>query len=368
VTKHRAALGFLAALTGLALYLCYLLFVPFLKPIVSAVILAIIFFPIQSRMSRWIRNRNISAMLSTIAVILLLVLGSVFLGGAIVSGLRDVYKALAGSSGNSGHAELLRIVERATAYFNRYVPVSIPDLHDAFLTQAEKAVSGTLAAITGVLGSITSLIANAFVAFFVLFFLLRDGKSILRRAAVLLPLRPDQAARLFGCVKETLNAIVYGTLAIAAVQGILTGIGFWFLGVSSAALWGMVTGLCALVPVIGTAFVMLPAMLLLILGGHWIKSLILLVWALAVVHPVDNLWRPYLIGERVKLSTLYVFFALLGGLQSFGALGVFIGPIVLALTMALFRFLREEQRAGKLKSPEDAQSAAQSIPSRVAKE
>jgi predicted PurR-regulated permease PerM len=74
--------------------------------------------------------------------------------------------------------------------------------------------------------------------------------------------------------------------------------------------------------------------------------LILLVWAVAVVHPVDNVLRPYLIGERVKLSTLYVFFALLGGLTTFGALGVFIGPLILAVTIALFRFLREEKRAG----------------------
>ncbi len=368
MTKHKTALVFLAALMGIALYLCYLLFAPFLKPIVSAVILAIIFYPVQTQMSRWIRNRNFSAMLSTIAVVLLLVLGTVFLGGAIVSGLRDVYKSLAANSSNGGRVDLLRILDRATEYINRYVPVSIPDLHDAILTQAEKAVSGALAAVTGVLGSITSLIGNAFVAFFILFFLLRDGKFILRRAAVLMPLRPDQAPRLFACVKETLSAIVYGTLAIAAVQGILTGVGFWFLGISSAALWGVVTGLCALVPVIGTAFVMIPAMLLLILGGHWIKSLILLVWALAVVHPVDNLWRPYFIGERVKLSTLYVFFALLGGLQSFGALGIFIGPLVLAVTVALFRFLREEQRAGKLKSPQDAKSADQSIPTRVTSE
>src|ERR1035441_7692452 len=74
--------------------------------------------------------------------------------------------------------------------------------------------------------------------------------------------------------------------------------------------------------------------------------LILLAWAVAVVHPVDNVLRPYLIGERVKLSTLYVFFALLGGLKTFGGLGVFIGPLILALTVALFRFLREEKRAG----------------------
>jgi predicted PurR-regulated permease PerM len=83
---------------------------------------------------------------------------------------------------------------------------------------------------------------------------------------------------------------------------------------------------------------------MLVFSGHWIKSLILLAWGVAIVHPVDNLLRPQLIGSRTRLSTLYVFFALLGGLKAFGGLGVFIGPIVLAITLALFKFLREERR------------------------
>ena len=102
--------------------------------------------------------------------------------------------------------------------------------------------------------------------------------------------------------------------------------------------------MCALLPVIGTSIVILPAISMLIFSGHWIKGLILLAWGAAIVHPVDNLLRPQLIGSRTRLSTLYVFFALLGGLEAFGGLGVFIGPIVLAVTLALLKFLREEER------------------------
>jgi predicted PurR-regulated permease PerM len=98
--------------------------------------------------------------------------------------------------------------------------------------------------------------------------------------------------------------------------------------------------------VIGTAFVFLPALGMLLINGHWIKAIILLAWAIAVVHPVDNVLRPYLIGGKTKLSTLYVFVALLGGVKTFGALGIFIGPLILAVTVALFRFLKEEKEAG----------------------
>jgi len=167
---------------------------------------------------------------------------------------------------------------------------------------------------------------------------------LLRRAYVLLPLRVDQARRLLIRIQETLRAVVYGTLAVALLQGTLTGFGFWILGVTSPVLWAIVTALCALIPVIGTSFVLIPAISMLAFNGHWIKALVLLVWGLAVVHPVDNLLRPYLIGERTRLSTLFVFFSLLGGLQAFGTLGVFVGPVILAAALALFSFVREETR------------------------
>jgi predicted PurR-regulated permease PerM len=133
---------------------------------------------------------------------------------------------------------------------------------------------------------------------------------------------------------------------MAAIQGTLTGLAFWILGLPSPVLWGVTTALCALLPVFGTGLIFTPASLLLIIGGHWVKALILIVWGLVIVHPVDNILRPYLIGDRVKLSTLFVFFALLGGLKAFGGVGIFLGPLILALTMALFTFLREEKRAG----------------------
>jgi predicted PurR-regulated permease PerM len=302
---------------------------------------------VQGWTHRWIRNRNAAAALSTTAVILFIALAAIFPGRAILSGLGDIYQSLAnpGEGKERLSAYVLHVLERAVGIAGRYIPISAADLQVAMSNQVQKVISSLLAMSAGALGSITSLVGNALISFFILFFLFRDGRSMLRRAAVVLPLNCDQVTRLYACVKETLNAIVYGTLAIAVIQGTLTGVAFAFLGLTSPALWGIVTSLCALLPVIGTGFVFVPAMSMLAFNGHWIKSAILLIWAIVVVHPVDNLLRPYLIGGRTKLSTLYVFFALLGGLKTFGALGVFVGPLVLAVTVALFRFLREQKTA-----------------------
>ncbi|HEV2396725.1 MAG TPA: AI-2E family transporter [Candidatus Sulfotelmatobacter sp.] len=354
-TNSRTGLFFLLAVTAVALCLCYVLVAPFLKAILFAMVLAVLSFPLHSRIQRRVRSRNASALLSTCLLVLFIVLSTVLLGHALATGLRDVYQALSSSGDGSDRLSLyvIHLFERAVEWVSSYLPISTSDLRSATLNQAERGVSTLIGMTAGVLGGFTALLGNALIAFFVLFFLLRDGSAMLRRAVVLLPLRRDQTRRLFTLVKDIVNATVYGTLAMAALQGALAGLAFWFLGVTSAGLWGTVTALCALLPFIGTGIVLLPAISMLIFSGHWIKGIILLAWGLAVVHPVDNLLRPHLIGTRTKLSTLYVFFALLGGLKAFGGLGLFIGPMILALTLALLEFLREEKRAGNWRAREE---------------
>lgn len=338
--------AFLAVLVVSALYFCYLLVAPFLKQIALSVILAIVFYPLQKFVRRRVRSRNIAALLSTSLVILLLSLTAVFLGRAIVSGLAEIYSSLTSPANGTERlgAYIVQALGRASESINQYFPTSAPHLRNAVSNQAEKLVSSLLAVSAGVVGGFATGVVNGAISFFILFFLLRDGKFLLRRVAVASPLRREQLARLFVCVKETLNAILYGTVAISVIQGALTGIAFAVLGIASPVLWGVVTALCALLPVIGTAFVVVPATGMLFFNGHWVRAIVLLIWAVAIVHPVDNVLRPYLIGERARLSTLWVFFALLGGLRAFGSLGLFIGPLILAVTVALSQIASEEWR------------------------
>jgi predicted PurR-regulated permease PerM len=348
--RGRGTIAFLMVLTGIALYLCYALIAPFLKPIVFGAVLVIIFYPAYLRIGRWILNRNIAAALATAALFLVITSLSVFLGRALLVGLHDIYDSLTGAGVDKEHLSvfIVQFFDRAMAWLTHYFPVAVPNLQTTISSQVEKAVSSLLAITVGVVGSLSAFGFNAVIVIVVVFFLFRDGRSMLRRLSLVLPLRPVQARRLFTRIKETLEAIVYGSLAMAAIQGTLTGLAFWFLGLASPILWGLVASLLAVLPFVGTAGVMLPATCLLLFGGHWIKAVILIVWGLAIVHPVDNILRPYLIGSHIKLSAFYVFFAVVGGLKAFGLLGVFIGPLVLAVTAALLTFVREERRAGSL--------------------
>jgi predicted PurR-regulated permease PerM len=172
---------------------------------------------------------------------------------------------------------------------------------------------------------IVSFFTAAVVAFFTLFFLFRDGRSVSARAADALPLKAGQVERLFTRVSDSIVANVYGCLAVGAAQGSLLSLGFWALGVPSPVVWGLVTGFCSLIPLVGSTAVWGPAAVIFFVTGQ-----------------IDNVVRPYVISGRAKMHPLLVFFALLGGVKVFGVLGLFIGPVVVSLTLVVFEMLHEE--------------------------
>ena len=196
MTKSRVTLVFLMGLTAIALYFCYLLVAPFLKSIMFAVIVAIIVNPLHRRIHHWVQSANVSALLSTTVAILFVASLSMFLGRAILSGLRDIYQSLSGSGEARERLTLfiVQVFDRAIAIVHRYIPISVPDLQNAVSNQSEKAVAALIAMSAGALNNLSSLFLNSLIAFFLLFFLLRDGRSILRRAAILLPLLAAQWA------------------------------------------------------------------------------------------------------------------------------------------------------------------------------
>ena len=146
--------------------------------------------------------------------------------------------------------------------------------------------------------------------------------------------------RLFARVGDTIYATIYGTLAVSAVQGLLGGLMFWWLGLPAPLLWGVVMALLAVVPVLGAFVVWIPAALFLALDGSWGKALILTVWGMIVVGGIDNLLRPILVGNRLKLHTILAFMSVVGGLILFGSAGLILGPLALTVTTVLLGIWR----------------------------
>ncbi len=341
--KQVTTTFFLIALTAIALYFCYLIARPFLSPVFLAVMIAIVFHPVHARIQARVRGQNKAALISTFLVLLLVVVPAVGLGVVVSQEIRGLYLLLNERSAEQGgwNPYVMHAMERVLGWVGQYMNISTLDLRGALLRWLEQISRFLFSWGAQVVSNIISFLVEAVVAFFTLFFLFREGGAMKARAIAILPLKSGQVERLFTGISDSIIANVYGCLAVGVAQGSLVSIAFLVLGMPSPVLWGVVTALLSLIPIIGSAAVWAPAVMILVADGHWWRGLILLGWGAAVVGQIDSLVRPYVIGQRAKMHTLLVFFALLGGVKAFGVMGLFVGPVVLSVTLVLLEMLQE---------------------------
>jgi predicted PurR-regulated permease PerM len=335
---------FLLALFVLVGWLGYRIAEPFLKPIVTAILLAIVYYPIHHRLDRLLARPALAALLSTLLVLLTILLPFLLLGAAARQELAELYRTLSELSSQDGGwgPWLARASERLSEWLQRYVGMGQVDLQAVLLERTRIVSQRVLNDAASMLGDLLTFLVDGVIAFFTLFFLFRDGGEIYDRIAGLVPLQRRQLDRLRHEIGRTITASVYGGLAVAFSQGGLTALAFWAIGLPSPILWGMAAGLFSFVPLVGPTIIWGPAVISLFFNGSWLKGLLLLAWGAGVIGLADNVIRPFVISSQVRFYPLFVFLSLLGGVQAFGLLGLFIGPVVLALAQALVAIWREE--------------------------
>jgi predicted PurR-regulated permease PerM len=326
-------------LVGLAL-LCLMILAPFIAPIVWAGILAYASWPLYRRLRRLLHGyRTLAALLMTLilgcAVVLPVLWILVLVQGELITAYQIVSKYLA--QGPPALPDfLLRIPwlgDKLQDTMNQYAadPSTLAKQFSAWLLSWASDLGR-------VLGSVGRNIVKLTFTLLTLFFFYRDGDTIAAQS--------DQVIE--GFFAERLNpylvtagkmtrAVVYGLLITAITQGVLAGIGYRVVGLAAPVLLGFLTGILSIVPLVGTAIVWLPVGLYLISTGLVWKGIVMLTWGAVLVHPADQVLRPILISNATRVPFLIVMFGALGGLQAFGLLGLFTGPVVLAVAMALWR-------------------------------
>jgi predicted PurR-regulated permease PerM len=331
--SHMQAIVLIVA-TALGIFVCYRLAVPFLPALAWALALAILFTPLN----RWIESKmahpSVAAAISVVVVALIVAAPATFVGQRLVAE-------------SARGAEMIKLkVEsgewrRAIEAQPRLAPIAGWFERQLDLQGTVSALAAWLTGAAGAIvkGSVVQVIGFCLV-FYLLFYFLRDRRLALQAVRALSPLSPADMEKLFSRVADTVYATVYGTLAVSAVQGLLGGLMFWWLGLPAPLLWGVVMALLAVVPVLGAFVVWIPAALFLALEGSWGKALILTLWGAVVVGGIDNLLRPVLVGNRLKLHTLLVFISVVGGLILFGPAGLILGPVALTVTTVLLETWR----------------------------
>jgi predicted PurR-regulated permease PerM len=343
VQKKQITTLFLGVLTAISLYFCYLIARPFLGPFLLAAMIAIVFHPVHAYFRAHVRGPNRAALLSTLLVLLLFIIPAAGLGAIVSNEFAKVYQWLSENSAQEGGWTALagHTLERILNRLGRYIDLSAFDLRGSLLRWLQQISKPLLYWQAQAVSNVAVFMARSVLTFLTLFFLFREGGKMTRRLAAILPLSSSQIEHLFTGISNSIIANVYGCLAVGAVQGTFVALAFWVLGVPSPALWGLVTALFSMVPLIGSASVWVPACIILAFSGHWWKALALLGWGALVVAQSDNVIRAYVISKRANLHPLAVFFATLGGIQAFGVIGIFVGPVILSVTLVVFELLKE---------------------------
>ena len=318
------------AFTVVGAYLAYQLFRPFLAALAWAGVLAICFYPIQRRFEQRLRPAP-AALLTTACVALVIIVPMIGVTSAFVA---EASTALSGVPQRL--ADMPASAQRWLQTALRFVPGSEAFDPTTLLADAAKRSAAFLSAQAAtIIQDAVVFVTNVAIALFALFFMLRDGPSLMTALRRGVPLESDVRERLFQQTAAMVTASVRSSLIVAAAQGILCGLAFWIVGLSAPVFWGVVTALCCLLP-LGGWVVWAPAAAWLAMTGSVARGLLLAGLGAGVVSSVDNVLRPMLLSGESEMNGLLLLISLLGGLAAFGAVGLVAGPVLMSATIALF--------------------------------
>jgi predicted PurR-regulated permease PerM len=330
----------LIVVLAFALYICWLIVQPFVNVLLWATVLTVVFYPLHRRIRLGVRQAETAAALSTLLVIVLILIPITFVTIAIVRELRDVADMLQANVQQAGGPTIPGL-GMILGYLDGYVDID-PVAAQKFLAERMQVWGAALAGNTlVVVGGAVGAVVQTGLVIFTMFYMFRDGDRIRIAVYDILPLERVQVHDIIGRTKEVIAATIYGVLLIAAIQGTLGMFIFWVLGLPSPLLWGTVMFVFCMIPMAGAFLVWVPAAIYLAFSGAYLQAGILVVWGVLVIGGIDNLLSPRLVGQRARLHELLIFFGVLGGLRVFGILGVVLGPVVVAVTLALVEMVRQ---------------------------
>jgi predicted PurR-regulated permease PerM len=345
-----ARTGILLMIAGLA-YLVWRVVSPLWQPLTWAVLFGALLAPLNERLAHRLGDRpRVASALTVVATVLLFMLPVAFIAGAVAAQAANLLNRLDEYIPQSGQEMSFDItslpwLSHALTWVNEHTGLTLTQLQSWLLEGSKRILQALVtsggSALVGALGTLVSLLLTVFV----LFFVLRDGPRFVRGLIPMLPIEENRRARLWQHLTDVTRAVFMGIGVTAIAQGALVGIGFWIAGLPSPLVFGVLAAFVALIPMVGAGLLWVPAAVVLALRGDYGHAIFLAIWGVGVVSMADNFLRPLLISGRSEVPTLAVFVGVMGGLSAFGFIGLFIGPIVLGLLVALFR-LEVESRAG----------------------
>ncbi len=326
---------------------CYHIVEPYIHSIILAIILAVIFHPLHKKIEKLFRGRNnLAAFFSCTLLTIVVVLPLIFMLLAII---QQGIQSFNGINEWIAAGKYEKILENPTianiiATAEGYLP-NVQKMFPEFdfqniklgtiLLETTKTIGKTFVNHGGHFVAVaSSLIGKYFLMIFTFFFFIRDQDKIFKYVLHLIPLSSSQEERIFNKIKAVGKSALLGTIITALAQGAIGGLAFWIAGLP-ALFWGMVMAFASLIPMIGTALIWVPASGYLFISGQWGYGIFMVIWCIVVVGMIDNFVRPLFMQGSAGMSTLLIFFSILGGINYFGLIGLLYGPLIFGLATVL---------------------------------
>jgi predicted PurR-regulated permease PerM len=334
------------ALLGLALFK---ILQPFFGSIAWALLAAFLLHPTHERLGRWLRGRfSLSAGLLTAATLFICIGPLTALGVTFVRQaghlLEQIQQRMEGMNLSSiSGLQDVPVLNRVLEWLDVTLGISSEQLQSWGMSGTQSVLKYFASAggslFIGAVGTVLGFV----MMLFLLFFFVRDGAAMFARLVRLIPMAQADKNHLADYLGAVTRAVVFGTLLTALIQGALVGIGFAIISLPSPVVFGAIAAAFALLPLGGTAIVWIPAAIVLAVQGRWGAAIFMTIWGALLVGLIDNFLKPMLISGRAEVPTLAAFLGVIGGLAAFGAIGMFAGPILLALAIALLRYTEERR-------------------------
>lgn len=322
IQHNKLQLYFFLGLFGLVILLLIGVFAPFISILAIAGALAVVFHPIF----KWLKGKLFGsgfagALITVLLALVIVIIPLIILSTSVFGEAHGLYNSLSNADYSFFHT------------IETKLQPMVPGL------DIQASIQQGISNLTGSLGGIFSVTAQAILFFLLgivaLYYFLKEGDRFLDILMRLSPLDPEYDEKILTKMGRAVNSIIRGSLVVALVQAVLTGVGFWIFGVPNPALWGSVTVIAALVPTVGTGLITIPGVIYLLAFGHPVAAIGLLAWGVLGVGLIDNLLRPILIGRGVDIHPYLIILAVLGGISFFGIAGFLLGPLILSLFFAL---------------------------------
>ena len=345
--EHKAFLLLLALVTVAFFWLL----LPFYSAVFWAVILAIVFQPLQRAFERRLGPRsNLAALLSVLVCIVIAIIPMTLIVGSLIDqGSQLVERVKAGDIDTTTLVTDVQGMLPAWAHaaLDRVGMGDLDALRDRAISGLQQASQWIAGRALNIGQNTLRFVAGIGIMLYVLFFLFRDGRSIARNIGSAMPLSEEYNRALLARFTAVIRATVKGNIVIAVIQGTIGGVAFWALGLQGALLWGVLMTFLSLLPAVGSALVWGPAAAYLLLTGAVAKGVIMILVGVLVIGLVDNVLRPILVGKDTRMPDYVVLVSTLGGIAIFGINGFVIGPLIAALFIAAWTLFRDEKKGSK---------------------